>query len=79
MPSITVRNIPQDVHVLIKKLAADNGRSKEAEVRAILSNAARQIKGDGLAHEIRDIFGNNLGDDLVLTRSTDGPREVVFE
>ena len=40
MPSITVRNIPDEVHRAIRIRAAMHGRSAEAEVRDILEQAA---------------------------------------
>ncbi len=41
MPALTVRNIPDDIHRALKALAAQHGRSAEAEVRDILANAVR--------------------------------------
>ena len=41
MPSITVRNIPDEVHRAIRVRAAAHGRSAEAEVRSILEQAAK--------------------------------------
>jgi len=41
MASITVRNIPDEVHRALRARAAKHGRSTEAEVRAILEQAAR--------------------------------------
>ena len=41
MPSITVRNIPDEVHRALKVLAARHGRSAEAEIRDILANAVK--------------------------------------
>ncbi|MGD9871636.1 MAG: Arc family DNA-binding protein [Thauera sp.] len=41
MPSITVRNIPDEVHRAIRVRAAMHGRSAEAEVRDILEQAAK--------------------------------------
>lgn len=41
MPSITVRNIPDEVHRAIRVRAAMHGHSTEAEVRSILEQAAR--------------------------------------
>ena len=41
MPSITVRNIPDEVHRAIRVRAAMHGRSAEAEVRSILEQAAK--------------------------------------
>jgi len=41
MPSITVRNVPDEVHRAIRVRAALHGHSTEAEVRNILEQAAR--------------------------------------
>ena len=41
MPSITIRNIPDEVHRAIRVRAAMHGRSAEAEVRSILEQAAK--------------------------------------
>lgn len=62
MAVLTVRNVPDEVHRALRARAAEHGRSAEAEVREILSNAlvpARRIRlGDALA---------SLGRDLALT------------
>lgn len=41
MASITVRNVPDEVHRALRVLAAQHGRSAEAEIRAILENAVK--------------------------------------
>ncbi|WP_431323228.1 FitA-like ribbon-helix-helix domain-containing protein [Rhizobium sp. YTU87027] len=41
MPSITIRNVPDEVHRAIRVRAAINGRSAEAEIRSILEQAAK--------------------------------------
>ena len=41
MPSITVRNVPDEVHRAIRVRAAQHGRSIEAEMRAILEAATK--------------------------------------
>ncbi len=41
MPSITIRNVPDEVHRAIRVRAALHGRSAEAEIRDILEKAAR--------------------------------------
>ncbi|MCA1490682.1 Arc family DNA-binding protein [Ensifer sp. NBAIM29] len=41
MPSITIRNVPDDVHRAIRVRAAMHGRSAEAEIRDILEKAAK--------------------------------------
>lgn len=42
MPSITVRNVPDEVHRAIRVRAARHGRSIEAEMRIILESAVKQ-------------------------------------
>ncbi len=39
MPSVTVRNVPDEVHRALRVRAAQHGRSAEAEIREILENA----------------------------------------
>jgi plasmid stability protein len=41
MPSITIRNVPDDVHRALRVRAALHGRSAEAEIREILAKAAK--------------------------------------
>lgn len=41
MPSITIRNIPEEVRRALRVRAAMHGRSTEAEVRDILAMAAK--------------------------------------
>ena len=41
MAMLTVRNLPDDVHRALRVRAARNGRSTEAEVRAILEGAVK--------------------------------------
>ncbi len=53
MASFTVRNVPDDVHRALRVLAAQHGRSAEAEIRDILERAVKPAKrvrlGDALA------------------------------
>ncbi|MGG6896758.1 FitA-like ribbon-helix-helix domain-containing protein [Rhizobium sp. BR 315] len=41
MPSVTIRNVPDEVHRAIRIRAAQHGRSTEAEIRDILEKAAK--------------------------------------
>lgn len=41
MASVTVRNLPDEVHRALRVRAAHHGRSTEAEIREILEAAAR--------------------------------------
>lgn len=53
MAMLTVRDLPDDVHVALQARAAQHGRSTEAEVREIIAAAvkpeSRQRLGDALA------------------------------
>ena len=64
MPSVTVRNVPDEVHRALRVRAAQHGRSAEAEIREILENAVQpegRVKlGSLLASIGRKI---NLSDD----------------
>jgi plasmid stability protein len=44
MPAITVRNLPAETHRALKDRAKRNSRSTEAEIRAILNEAAAPEK-----------------------------------
>jgi len=55
MPSVTVRNVPDEVHRAIRVRAAQHGRSIEAEMRDILESAVKpqgRIKLGSLLAEI---------------------------
>jgi len=74
MPSVTVRNVPDEVHRALRVKAAQHGRSAEAEIREILENAVQpegRVKlGSLLARIGRKI---NLNDDefSILEKSRD--------
>lgn len=55
MPSVTVRNVPDEVHRAIRVRAAQHGHSIEAELRDILETAVKpqgRIKLGSLLSEI---------------------------
>ena len=64
MASITVRNVPDEVHRALRLRAATHGRSTEAEVRDILEQAVLpegRIKLGSLLAEIgREVGGVDL-------------------
>ena len=79
MPSITVRNLPVETHRALRVRAALAGRSTEAEVRAILENAARpegRIKLGSLLGEIGQQAG---GFDLEIERDRSPAKPMSFE
>lgn len=44
MPAVTIRNITPETHRALKLRAAKNSRSTEAEIRAILDEAAATVR-----------------------------------
>ncbi|MFN2354557.1 FitA-like ribbon-helix-helix domain-containing protein [Desulfopila aestuarii] len=84
MPSVTVRNVPDEVHRALRVRAAQHGRSAEAEIREILENAVQpegRVKlGSLLASIGRKI---NLSDDefsiLEQSRDKSPAKPVEFE
>jgi plasmid stability protein len=59
MATLTVRNLPDEVHRALRRRAAEHGRSTEGEVRAILAEAVQapgpQRLGDALAALGREV------------------------
>jgi len=84
MAVLTVHNLPDDVHRSLRDRAASNGRSTEAEVRAILTEVAKPgphlRMGDALA-----ALGRKAGltdEDVVFLnalRSTVPAEPLAFE
>ena len=77
MPSVTIRNIPEETHRALKLRAAHHGLSTEAEIRKILENAVRpKIRlGSALA-----AIGESLGGvDLPIQRDATPVSPAVFE
>jgi plasmid stability protein len=67
MATVTVRNLDDDVQRRLKRRAAANNRSMEAEARAILSAAVSE--GD-FAHAWLDATRDLRGDDLPVPPRT---------
>ena len=79
MPSITVRNLPEETHRALRVRAAMAGRSTEAEVRAILESVARpegRIKLGSLLAEIGQQVG---GFELEVERDKSAAEPMSFE
>ncbi len=59
MATLTVRNLPDEVHRALRVRAAQHGRSTEAEIRDILTTAVKPANrlrlGDVLAEMSREI------------------------
>ena len=84
MPSITVRNVPDEVHRALRVRAAQHGRSAEAEIREILENAVQpegRVKLGSLLASIGQKI--NLSDEelsiLEQSRDKSPAKPVEFE
>ena len=74
MATLTVRNVPDEVHRALRVRAAEHGRSAEAEVRAILAESLKPQErvrmGDALAALGRKV-GLDDGDSEVFDKLRD--------
>ena len=64
MATVTVRNLPEEVHRALRIQAAMHGRSTEAEIREILARSTRRegrlLIGTELRHYARQLGGAEL-------------------
>ncbi len=77
MASITVKNLPDDLHQRLKDRAARHHRSLNSELIACLTSVimVESIDPDALlvrANEIRQTVGGRLTDDLLLRLKSEG-------
>jgi Antitoxin FitA-like, ribbon-helix-helix len=82
MAALTIRNVPDDVRDKLRARAEKNGRSMEAEVRAILAAAcAEQPKTSALSLPdwVDQLYGGkkpkNVTDELIAERRREARRE----
>ncbi|MDD3650324.1 Arc family DNA-binding protein [Immundisolibacter sp.] len=80
MASMTIRNLPDEVHRALRVRAALHGRSTEAEVRAILEEAAKPAGRIQLGSLLADV-GRRAGladeDQAVFEQRDKTPAEPV--
>jgi plasmid stability protein len=79
MATLTIRDVDDDLRSRIRVRAAENGRSMEAEVRAILRAAlSESASQDGLGTSIHQLFADVGGAVLSPPPRTDMPRAAEF-
>ncbi len=77
MAAISVRDLDEDVAARLKLRAARHGRSMEAEVRAILTDAvAEAVEHVNLAQAVRQRFGAIGGAEIEVPPRSDMPRSA---
>lgn len=68
MAAVTIRNLSPETAKALKLRAAENGRSTEAEMRAILDDAVRPPAGPAMAQILAELRHGLVGVDLVIER-----------
>jgi plasmid stability protein len=84
MSSVVIRNLPAETHLALKLRAAQNDRSTEAEIRAILEEAVRPkgriLLGTALASLSRDMGVTSEDFETLTEALRSRPAEpIVFE
>lgn len=79
MANMTVRNLPDDIHALLRDRAKSNKRSLEAEARSILVQSIIASSSGGFGHRLRERYGRYLGDDLSVERDQSSSQPGLFE
>jgi antitoxin FitA len=79
MSAVSIRNLDGRVKDRLRVRAARHGRSMEAEMRAILTDAVSEPgEEEGLLQAILDRFGELGGVDLEIPARTTRPRAAEF-
>lgn len=78
MASITIRNLPDEIHRALRVRAAQNGRSTEAEIRQILEAAVRPTERLKLGSALAAL-GDKYALELEIERDQEPSRIVSFE
>jgi len=78
--SLTIRGLAAGLHGRLRVRAARNGRSMEAEVRAILEEQLRDpAPAAGLGSRVHARFAAIEGPEIEFTRSEELPRAAAFD
>ena len=78
MPTITIRGLDAQVKVRLKRRAAENGRSMEAEARRILGEAVAPAHVEPLGQAMVRRFAGGACHDLEVPDRSDAPRSAEF-
>ena len=79
MPVLSIRNLPAETHRALKIRAARNGRSTEAEVRAILVGAVEPASHAAIGTELAAFAAASGGIDIAASRSPVAVEPAGFE
>lgn len=78
MPTLTVRNLDDDLKTKLRVRAARNGRSMEAEAREILRTSLSAEPRTGIGTRIHNRFAGLGLDEIVISPRAELPRAPDF-
>ncbi len=79
MATVTVRNLPDEVHQAIRLQAAQHGRSTEAEIREVLTRSVRPEVRLRIGTELRRYAEQIGGVELEIRRNAAPIGPATFE
>ena len=79
MATLTIRNLPDEVHRALRVRAAQHGRSTEAEVREILAQMVYSGSGLRLGTELKRFAEQIGGAELDIRRDSAPIKPASFE
>jgi antitoxin FitA len=79
MATVTVRNLPEEVHRALRIQAAKHGRSTEAEIREILAQSTRREGRVLIGTELRHFAESIGGAELAIRRDATPLQPASFE
>jgi antitoxin FitA len=79
MATVTVRNLPEEVHRALRIQAAKHGRSTEAEIREILAQSTRREGRVLVGTELRQYAEQIGGAELAIQRDAAPLQPASFE
>lgn len=79
MSQMTVRNIPGPHYIALKRVAALNNRSAEAEVRHLIARHVGTLGGDGFGSRLASKSSGAVDQDFQFERGQTSGDPVTFE
>ena len=79
MGQMTVRNIPDDQYEALKRVAAINNRSAEAEVRLAISLLVNTQTRGGFGSKLAAKYSGAISDDFEFSRDKTASKPMAFE
>lgn len=79
MSQMTVRNIPDPQYEALKRVAALDGRSAEAEVRLLIAKRVGAQDGEGFGSKLVAKYSGSIDQDFEFERDQTASDPVSFE